>query len=141
MDETFYNAMCLTVAIIFALIIGFYLFLYLPRSEQLKALEKENKRLRKENNNLSALASECAKDRIEDAALYSEKLFDLQQQVVDTQKAGDARAAELQKEAERQRMNAETWAGKFDEYRKKMLGAGGKTPEQPVVAEVGGDAA
>ena len=141
MDETFYNAMCLTVAIIFALIIGFYLFLYLPRSEQLKALEKDNKRLRKENNRLSALASECAKDRIEDAALYSEKLFDLQQQVVDTQKAGDARAAELQKEAERQRMNAETCAGKFDEDRKKMLGAGGKTPEQPVVAEVGGDAA
>ena len=119
---TLYEALCIVIVASWAIFFGVYLFIFVPKSEELKRLKKENKRQAETIERLSKTATDCANDRINDAALYSEKFLDYQKQAIEMQKIADERVAEAQREADRQRQNAENWAAKFDQYRLRQIG-------------------
>ena len=134
--STIFKIFCYAMALYAFVLITFYLFKFLPRMEELKRLEKSAKHVNEQNDKIAVIAADCAQDRVETAAAFSEQLIEQQNLMLEMQKRHDERVAELQREADRQRANAEFWASKFDEYRRKVAGGYAEQPK-----EVRGDAA
>lgn len=119
---TLYEWLCLIIVASWAIFFGIYLLIFLPKCEELKRLKKENEDQHGYIERLSKTATQCAEDRINDADQHSKQLLECQKQAIEAQRIADERVAEAQREADRQRQNAENWAAKFDQYRLRHIG-------------------